>query len=84
MLGELTDQEEKDRYERKKLLRDRKRKPAKEDDGHQSTAHHARMYRYHDQVARALSSAIKKSGNRELKRQYDHHVARCKHHEGHL
>lgn len=80
MLDELTDQEEKDRYERRKALRGKK----KEDRGFQSSGHHARMYRYHDQMARVLSRAIKKSGNRELKRQYDHHVSRCKHHETHM
>lgn len=78
----LTDQEEKDRYERKRAQRARK-KP-KEDRSFQSPGHHSRMYRYHDQMAGVLSRAIKKSGNKELKRQYDHHVARCKHHEMHL
>ena len=47
----------------------------------QSTTHHARMYRYHDQMARVISNALNKSGNKELQRQYDYHVARCKHHE---
>ena len=76
----MTDQEEKDRHEREKALR-AQRKSA---EGKQSSAHHSRMYRYHDGMARVLSKAMKKSGNRELKRQYDFHVSRCSHHEKHL
>ena len=45
----------------------------------ESTAHHARMYRYHDQMARVLS--MKKGHNRELQRQHDYHVKRCTHHQ---
>lgn len=51
------------------------------DEDFQGTAHHSRMYRYHDQMARVLSRALKKGHNKELQRQHDYHVSRCTHHQ---
>lgn len=63
-----------------KAKKDAKKPALKEEKDFVSSAHHSRMYRYHDQMARILERAIKKGSNSELRKQLDYHKRRCVHH----